>query len=155
VQGDARLRFVLVGGGDLESEVDDAIRRAEGARVVRLPFRDDVPELILGADVGCLVSAYEGLPVFFIECLQGGRPFLGTDAGDLGTAIRETGAGLVVDRPGDIDAIAAAARRLADDDLRHDFGVRAARAADGFSVATCAARYAEVFRGGPFRLRAP
>ena len=118
------------------------------ARIRRLAFRDDIPNLILAADVGCLVSEHEGLPVFMLECLQLGRPFLGTRVGDLGTVLDDTGAGLVVDRPGDLDALEAAVRRLADGDTRSELAERARIAAPRFSVAICADAYARVFLDG-------
>lgn len=142
------LCFLLVGGGDLEGAVDRAIAAAAGARVRRVAFRPDVPDLIVAADVGCLVSDHEGLPVFLLECLQLGRPFLGTRVGDLGTVLDETGAGVVVDRPGDLDALEAAVRRIANPATRAELAGRAAAAAPRFSVATCAEAYAQVFLGG-------
>ncbi|MEE8524539.1 MAG: glycosyltransferase family 4 protein [Thermoanaerobaculia bacterium] len=141
-----QVRFVIAGGGELEGEVDAAIARS-GARIVRLPFRDDVPELIVAADAGCLVSEYEGLPVFMMECLQAGRPFLGTDVGEMGALLRDTGAGLIVDRPGDLDALEDRVRRLADPAVRAELAERARAAGHGFEVETCAERYAEVFLG--------
>jgi glycosyltransferase involved in cell wall biosynthesis len=142
------LHFVIVGGGELEQQVDDAISEAADARIRRLAFRDDVPDLIVASDLGCLVSDFEGLPVFFIECLQLGRPFLGTRVGELGVVLDETGAGIVVDRPGDLDAIEAALRRLSDPVVRASKAERALEAAPRFSVATCAEAYAAVFEGG-------
>ncbi len=139
--------FLMVGGGDLEAEVDAAIAAAGGAPVRRLPFRTDIPRLIAAADVGCLVSEHEGLPVFLLECLQAGRPFLGTDAGEMAAVLRETGAGLITGKPGDLDAIEAAVRRLNDPEVRGELARRAAGAGAGFDVESCAARYAEVFRG--------
>ena len=143
------VHFVLVGGGDLEDEVDKAMADASGAHIRRLAFREDIPDLILASDVGCLVSDHEGLPVFMLECLQLGRPFLGTRVGDLGTVLDETGAGLVVDEPGDLDAIEAAVRRLADPVVRAELAERARAAAPRFSVATCADAYTRVLLGGP------
>ncbi len=84
-----------------------------------------------------------------LECLQLGRPFLGTRVGDLGTVLDETGAGLVVDRPGDLDALEAAIRALADETRRSELAARARAAAPRFSVAVCADAYARVFLGGP------
>lgn len=141
------VHFVLVGGGDLENEVDDAIAARDGVRIRRLPFRSDIPDLILASDIGCLVSEHEGLPVFMLECLQLGRPFLGTRVGDLGTVLDETGAGLVVDRPGDLAALEAAVRTLADSGTRTKLAQCARAAAPRFSVAGCADAYARVFLG--------
>lgn len=146
-----RVFFLVVGGGDLEDEVDAAIAAATARDgplpIRRLGFRDDIPELILAADVGCLVSDFEGLPVFLLECLQAGRPFLGTEVGDLGRVLRQTGAGPVVDRPGDLQALEAAVHRLLDDDTRRHFAERALAAGPAFGVEACAERYAAVFLG--------
>ncbi len=147
VQDLASVHFLMVGGGDLEDAVDRAIEATDGARIRRLGFRTDIPDLILASDVGCLVSGHEGLPVFMLECLQLGRPFLGTRVGDLGTVLDETGAGLVVDRPGDLDALEAAIRMLADGKQRSRLAARALDAAPRFSVDSCANAYARVFLG--------
>jgi len=141
-----RVTFLVVGGGELEGAVDAAIAGG-GGRVRRLPFRTDIPDLVVAADVGCLVSDYEGLPVFLLECLQAGRPFLGTDVGDLGRVLAATGAGLVVRRPGDLDGLEAAVRRLADPAVRAELAARALAAAGAFTVEACAERYAEAWLG--------
>jgi len=141
------VHFLLVGGGDLEKQVDDSIVKSHGTNIRRLPFRTDVPELILAADIGALVSDFEGLPVFLLECLQLGRPFLGTRVGDLGRILDETGAGIVVDRPGDLDALEAVVRHLADPVIHKNLAENAARAAPRFGVEACADAYARVFSG--------
>ena len=108
------LYFLVVGGGPVEGDMDRAIAAAGDLHIRRLAFRADVPELIIAADAGLLVSEFEGLPVFMLECLQLGRPFIGTAVGDLGTVLRETGAGLVAGKPGDLDAVEQAIRELPD-----------------------------------------
>jgi len=145
------LHLLIAGGGELEAEVDAAVDAAvdEGARIRRLAFRTDVPELIVAADAGCLVSAYEGLPVFLLECLQAGRPFLGTDVGDMGELLRATGAGEIVESPGDLDALERALRRLADPDHRADLAEKARRAGRQLDPKRCAERYARAFLGQP------
>ncbi len=142
-----RVHFLLVGGGDLEEEVDRAIADGPPSRIRRLNFRDDIPELILAADVGMLVSEFEGLPVFLLECLQLGRPFLGTRVGDLGDVLDSTGAGVVVDRPGDLDALETAVRRLTELDFRTPLAENALMAASRFSVDSCAEAYESVLLG--------
>ena len=142
-----RVHFLLVGGGDLEAEVDRAIAAGPSSRIRRLAFRDDIPELILAADVGMLISEFEGLPVFLLECLQLGRPFLGTRVGDLGAVLDSTGAGVVVDRPGDLDAMETAVRRLVELDFRIPLAENALTAAARFSVNSCAEAYKSVLLG--------
>lgn len=141
--------FLIVGGGPLEQEVDAAIAEATraGAFIRRLPFRTDIPELILAADAGCLVSDYEGLPIFLLECLQAGRPFLGTDVGALGDLLRDTEAGWVIDQPGDLDALAAAIAELTAPELYEARRLKAVESGSRFDVGPCAERYADVFLG--------
>jgi glycosyltransferase involved in cell wall biosynthesis len=146
---DLNVFFLVVGGGDLEDAVDAAIGAAvaDGAAIRRLPFRDDIPALIVAADVGCLVSAYEGLPIFLLECLQLDRPFLGTDVGALGDVLRATGAGWVVDQPGDLGALEAAVREIGAPGAYAACAKAAHAAAPRFGVEICAERYHHVFRG--------
>ena len=140
------VQFLVAGGGDLENEMDRAIKGA-GARIRRLPFRSDIPELIVAADVGCLVSDFEGLPVFMLECLQAGRPFLGTDVGDMGEVLRRTGAGIVVDQPGDLAALEAGVRQLAEADEWAELARHATDAGSQFDPVNCAAAYHRAFMG--------
>jgi len=140
------VHFLLVGGGELEDEVDEAIIYSR-ARIRRLPFRNDIPELIVGSDVGCLVSEFEGLPVFMLECLQASTPFLGTDVGDMGEVLRRTGAGIVVDQPGDLAALEAGVRRMADPDEWARLARNAGDAGPQFVPAACAAAYGAAFLG--------
>ena len=146
---DLPVFILIVGGGPLENEVDAAIAaaRQQGAPIRRLPFRTDIPELILAADAGCLVSNYEGLPIFLLECLQAGRPFLGTDVGALGDVLRDTGAGWIVERPGDLPALAAAVREVSDEATYEPRRRAAEAAASRFGVGPCAERYAAAFEG--------
>lgn len=142
-----RVHFLIVGGGELEADVDAAIARAEGSRIRRLPFRTDIPELVVAADVGCLVSDFEGLPVFMMECFQGERPFLGTNVGDMGEVLRDSGGGLVVEEPGDLEGLEAAVRQLADAEARAELGERAREASAMFAPEACAEKYGELFSG--------
>jgi glycosyltransferase involved in cell wall biosynthesis len=142
-----QVHYLLVGGGDLADEVDAAIAAQPAANIRRLPFRTDIPQLIIAADVGCLVSDYEGLPVFMLECLQAGRPFLGTDVGEMGNVLRDTGAGLVVDTPGDLEALEDQIRSFLDTSLWTDLAEKAMAAGEGFEVEGCAESYAAAFLG--------
>ncbi len=143
---DRPFDFLWVGGGDLEQELDRALAGATTRRARRLPFRDDIPELLLAADVGCLVSEFEGLPVFLLECLQAGRPFVATDVGDIARVLRPSGAGRVAGQPGDLDGLERALLELLDPALRRAAGAAASQAGEQFGVEACADRYAALFR---------
>ena len=60
--------FFIVGQGALESEIRDLIVEYELAEQVHLlGVRDDVPELMAGADLMLMPSLYEGFPVVLVE----------------------------------------------------------------------------------------
>ena len=141
--------FVWAGGGVLELGLSAqlATARADGARLVPIPFRPDVPELIAMADAGLLVSEYEGLPVFLLECLQGGRPFVGPAVGDLERLVERTQAGAISGPPGDIDGLEAALRRMLEPQERAHRSAQARASAADLSIPRCAELYAEAFLG--------
>ena len=143
---DTPFEFVWVGGGDLEQQLDPALAASDTRNARRLPFRADVPELLLAADIACLVSEFEGLPVFLLEALQLGRPFVATEVGDIARVVRPSAAGRVAGAPGDLDALESALREMLDPELRRAAGAAAAAAAADFGVPACAARYGAVFR---------
>lgn len=137
------LHLLVVGGGPLETAMDEAIGAAGPARITRLGFRPDIPELIVAADAGMLVSAFEGLPVFMLECLQLGRPFVGTEVGDVGKVLQQTGAGIIC-KPGDLEGLETALRLIIKPSEYETLCAAARTAGPRFSPQSCAARYAEV-----------
>jgi len=139
--------FLIAGGGPLEEELDRAIVSCGLDTIRRIPFSDDIPGLILAADVGLLVSEFEGLPVFALECLQMGRPFIGTDVGDLGPLLKSTGGGIISGQPGDIGALSAAISEMASREKRETYARSARDARNLISVEECAEKMARVFRG--------
>ncbi len=139
--------FLVVGGGPLAGALDDAIFASKLRNICRLDFRTDIPELILAADAGLLVSDFEGLPVFALECMQLGRPFIGTRVGDLGRLLEESGGGICSGEPGDLEALEGAVRIMADADRRRDYAEKAVRAGKTFFPERCAAEMKAVFQG--------
>jgi glycosyltransferase involved in cell wall biosynthesis len=146
--GPVRVLFV---GGDLARKGGDvlveAVRglRAEGAPVeLDLVTRDDVPptpgvtvhhglspnspaliDLYQRADVFCLPTLGDCLPMVLSEAGAVGLPLVSTDVGAIREIVRHEETGLLVP-PSDADALAGAIRRLVDDaDLRTSLGEEA------------------------------
>jgi glycosyltransferase involved in cell wall biosynthesis len=65
-------------GEDLEPHFARAAQ-ALGRRLVRLGYRHDVPRVLAAADVFCLPSHFEGLPMSVIEAMLTGLPAVSTD----------------------------------------------------------------------------
>lgn len=87
-------------------------------------YRDDVPEVLAGANIVCLPSYREGLPKSLIEAAACARPIVATDVPGCREIARDRENAILVP-PRDPEALAAALRRLIEDpDLRRRLGAR-------------------------------
>jgi glycosyltransferase involved in cell wall biosynthesis len=138
------LRGVVAGGGpDLEAARG---RAAALEGTVVLGERDDVADLISAADLVCLTSVAEGLPMIVLEAMALARPVVSTAVGGIPDVVTPD-LGLLVD-DGTPAAIGDALVSLATDpDRRRAMGL-AARASyeASYTVGRMADDYAAVLR---------
>lgn len=133
-QGRDGLRLWLVG-----QYLDDEFARMLAACPARdaitvFGYRDDALGLLQLADALVLSSDHEGLPVAVMEALALRRPVVATAVGGIPEAVTHEVEGLLVP-PRDVEALAAAMVRLADDrDLRERLGESARRRSSDFDV---------------------
>lgn len=153
----AAVRILFVGGdlrrkgGDLLIEAVRRVRRdpqgppielhlVTGAEVDEEPgvvvhrgLTSNSPELIAqyhAADIFCLPTLGDCLPMVLAEAAASGLPLISTDVGAIGELVRTGETGELV-RPGDLDALTAAVRSLvADPMLRVQYGTAARRLAE-------------------------
>ena len=120
VRVDATL--VVAGEGPLEKELQERARDLGIQDRVRfLGFRTDVADLIAGADVFCLSSVWEGVPLAAMEAAQLGTPIVATDVGGTGELVRDGISGRLVP-PGDPGTLAMALNDvLSDPEMRKRF----------------------------------
>jgi glycosyltransferase involved in cell wall biosynthesis len=117
------------------------------ARLFLLGHRDDVPDLLSGADLAVVTSDWEARQLFAQEALRAGVPLITTAVGGLPGLV---GDAAVQIPPDDADALDAAVRRLlADPVVRADYAARGPRQAARWpaeqdTVADVLAAYAEV-----------
>ncbi|MEV6638155.1 glycosyltransferase family 4 protein [Actinoplanes sp. NPDC051470] len=117
------------------------------ARFFLLGRRDDVPDLLTGADLAVVTSDWEARQLFTQEALRAGVPLICTAVGGLPGLV---GDAAVQIPPGDVDALDAAVRRLLDDPaLRADYAARGPKRAatwpdEADTVADVIAAYDEV-----------
>jgi hypothetical protein len=121
LRDEPRLHFLFVGEG---AEKDALIEQARVLSLANVSFqpavaREEVPALYRSADV-CLVPL-RAVPLFrafipskMFEILACGRPVLASLEGESAEILKDSGAALIVP-PEDVDAIAAAVKRLASD----------------------------------------
>jgi glycosyltransferase involved in cell wall biosynthesis len=152
LRGRASIRFLFVGEG---AEKDALLARARQLGLGNAAFRDsvprhEVPALYRSADV-CLVPL-RAVPLFrsfipskMFEILACGRPVVASLAGEAAEILRASGAAVVVP-PEDVQAVADALVRLADDAaLRAELAARGRPyVAEHYDRRQLAARYLDV-----------
>ena len=80
-----RFRIWIVGdrvAGDRGPDVKrilEEVQATSGGRLVLLGMRDDIPAVLSAADVFCLPSHFEGLPMSIIEAMLVGLPVVASD----------------------------------------------------------------------------
>jgi glycosyltransferase involved in cell wall biosynthesis len=138
------VRGLVVGDGPDAPAVARAARRSRGT-VTALGFRADALDLMHAADVVCLTSAVEGLPMSVLEAMSVARPVVATSVGDMPALVENGRSGFLVapDRPSEL---AAALTCLARDRARAAALGRAGRALQqrSFSLEAMTSGYAEL-----------
>lgn len=141
--------LAIAGEGPLESELRERARDLGiDDRVAFLGFRTDIADLIAAADVFCLSSVWEGVPLAAMEAVRLGTPVVATDVGGTGELIADGVSGRLVPA-NDAAALAAALDQvLADPEVRAAFA-RAAREtlASDFSTEKMLDRLRELYSG--------
>jgi colanic acid/amylovoran biosynthesis glycosyltransferase len=144
-----RVRVVIAGDGPERAELR---RRAARLRDLEVRFpgvvgQDRILSLYADADIFCLPSLAEGLPVVLMEAMAMELPVVTTRIMGIPELVTDRVCGLLVP-PGRADALAAAlVELLEDDELRLSLG-RAGRrrVVDGYDVRRSAASLCELYR---------
>jgi glycosyltransferase involved in cell wall biosynthesis len=145
---DQELPIVVVaaGGGPLREELEQlhaSLGLADRFRF--LGFHPDTITLVAAADIFVLASDYEAMPVAVMEAMTVGAPIVATAVGDIPLAVSDGVDGILV-APGDPAALAAALRRLIEDqELRRRLGAAAVRASEQFDIDRAARRVEEIY----------
>ena len=126
--GVPEMHALLLGFGPEEAHLHALAAQERCGGRVHVPGplpAEAIPPLVAGLDVFAFPSLRESLPLAVLEAMQLGRPIVCSEVGDLRYVLDEGRAGLLVP-PGDVNALAAALRRLhAEPALRADLGARA------------------------------
>ncbi len=148
------IHVVFVGDGD-DASAPARARELGAGWAHFLGARSDVPALLALADLAVLPSVVETLPMAALEAMAAGVPQVVADVGDLGTLMRESGAGISVP-PGDTAALTAAcAVLLGEPGERARLADRARTAAPRWDVAVMVAGYVEVLAAAAERRPPP
>jgi glycosyltransferase involved in cell wall biosynthesis len=140
---DVRVKGFVAGSGPEFERVAEAASRSDGA-VQMLGARLDVPDLMNAADIVCLSSATEALPMTLLEAMSLGRAVIATAVGGVTEIVVNEKTGILVPsrQP---EAFAEAILRLAADPLLQLTLGKAGRARqlEKFDVAPMIDAYAE------------
>jgi glycosyltransferase involved in cell wall biosynthesis len=109
---DSRIRGLVVGGGPELERLRNLASRDASVQVAG--ERTDVTDLVSAADVACLSSTAEGVPMAILEAMALARPVVATVVGGVGVAVVSGETGYLVE-VGDVDAFVDALVRLAAD----------------------------------------
>jgi glycosyltransferase involved in cell wall biosynthesis len=101
---------IVVGDGPLDRELRQQAKDL-GAPVRFAGFQADPRQFMIAADVVCLTSGFEALPMVLVEAASCGRACVATDVGGTDEIIAHDENGLLVG-VGDVDGIADALRTL-------------------------------------------
>jgi glycosyltransferase involved in cell wall biosynthesis len=113
---DLRPAPVVLVAGSGPSYMDLAARVSDArAPVSLLGHRTDVPDLLAGADLAVVTSAWEARQLFAQEALRSGTPLVATAVGGIPDLV---GDAAVLVPPGDVDALDSAVRALMADPAR-------------------------------------
>lgn len=119
------VRLTVVGTGPLEASLREQVSRLGLSDVVELVGprgQEELPSLYAEADVFCLPSFDEGLPVVLLEALSTELPVVTTRITGIPELVQDGTNGLLVE-PGDVSQLALALATLAGDaGLRHRLG---------------------------------
>ena len=123
VQAVPGARFLVVGGGELETRLRRQLKRlALETHVILTGFRPDVLSLHKSFDLFVMSSVTEGLGTSVLDAMACGRPVVGTRAGGIPESVADGETGLLVpvrDAPALGEAIV---RLLRDPSLGRAFG---------------------------------
>lgn len=141
---DANL--VIVGGGDLQTDLEQAVQEYELENHVYIHDHTDSPLKYYSlADVFVLSSVNEGLPLVVLEAMAAGLPIVATDIPGVNEAMIDGETGLLVP-PRTPEALADAMIRMESRHLRERFGKRGyEHAASEFSIERTAEKYQNLY----------
>lgn len=140
------IRFAAVGRGPLSSALRARhVELALGDRFHFLGQRDDVLELLAGADAFVLASRHEGLPVALMEATSVGLPIVASSVGGVPQVLENEVDALLVP-PGDATALAGAIERLASDpQLRARLARNVRRKSSQFDMAAASRTIGDIY----------
>jgi glycosyltransferase involved in cell wall biosynthesis len=142
-KSDPRLKFVLVGDGDMRPNIEAAIEKYGLQRRFHLVgAAEDVRSFLAAMDIAVLCSFAEGFSNSLLEYMAAGLPIIATDVGGNREALGD--AGLLI-QPNDVVALSNAILALLDPIRRNQFGNSAKTEIHRFDIRHAELRMGEIY----------
>jgi len=94
---DIPVKFVFIGGGELEGEIKNEIKKLKLENDIILPgWKDNPIPYMKIADIFVLTSEWEGLPRTFLEAMACSKPIVATNVGGAEDVIKNEVNGYLV-----------------------------------------------------------
>ena len=140
------IRIAAVGRGPLTSSLHARHHDLSlGERFQFLGQRDDVLQLLAGADAFVLPSLHEGLPVALMEATSVGLPIVASSVGGV-PQVLEDGVDALLVPPGEPGSLVDAMKRLASDpELRERLGRQAKLRSSMFDIAEAGRAVGDIY----------
>lgn len=135
---DDSWQCIVAGEGELRPDLEQQVAAAGLTGRIRMPgLVSDVPSLLAAADIFCLPSRFEGLPLVLLEAMGAGLPVIAFAIDGVVDVVVD-GRQALLAPPGDVDALSSAlGAMVADAAMRREFGAAARALAEeqyGFPV---------------------
>lgn len=140
----ANSELILIGYGVRQTAIEEMVKAKNLQESVKfLGKKAEVYEFLHNADLFCLPSHYEGIPMSIIEAMGTGLPIVATNVGGIPDMVDDSCAILT---PVDSEEIANAIERYyLSDELRRSHGESAIKMVQRFSSVVMADNYLEVY----------
>ncbi|RJP23597.1 MAG: glycosyltransferase family 1 protein [Deltaproteobacteria bacterium] len=142
------VKFVIAGGGPLESELK-AKCEAMGlnGKVEFLGYLERASEVALPAyDIFFMPSLWEAMPVALLEAMAAGKAIVATRVGDIPEMMDHEVTGFLVDRGDTMTMVQSIERFVRDAELRRECGRRARiRQGEHFTVSRMVSAYEDLY----------
>jgi glycosyltransferase involved in cell wall biosynthesis len=138
------LHFMLVGGGGDEAMLKTAA--AGLANVTFTGFVDNVGDYLASFDLFILPSNREGIGSILFDAMEVGLPVIASRVGGVPDIVHDGENGVLIDAASPDQLRAAILLLQADPELRRRFGAAGREYSKGFTAASMAQKYVDVYR---------
>lgn len=132
-QSRKKLRFVIIGDGDMRLQTEQELAAAHidyayfperpiAAQAICTSWQTEMDEVLAGLDIVALTSHNEGTPVSLIEAQAAGKPVVSTNVGGVADVVIQGQTGIITP-PGNANAFSEALLQLTENENRRiEFG---------------------------------